>query len=65
MVVRNRSVREKEWLETLKIFGIGTEDGKRIIHRLRYTMLNEHENLFGIYWCPTNVGGGNRMKTKT
>ena len=26
-----RSVKEKEWLEALKTFGIGEEDGKRII----------------------------------
>ena len=31
MVVGQRSVREQEWLETLKIFtGHGTDDGKRI-----------------------------------
>jgi hypothetical protein len=33
-VVGQRSVREKEWLETLRIFGIGKEDGKRIINKL-------------------------------
>ena len=32
-------------METLKIFGIGTEDGKKIIHRLGYTLVNEHEKL--------------------
>ena len=42
LVVVQRSVRKKEWLETLKIFGIGAEDGKRIIHRLDYAFLNEH-----------------------
>jgi len=34
LVVGQRSVKEKEWLETLKIFGIGKEDGKKIINRL-------------------------------
>ncbi len=49
LVVGQRSfkVLEKEWLETLRIFGIGEEDGKRIIDRLGNTLLNEHENLFG------------------
>ena len=67
LVVVQRSVREKEWLETLKIFGIGSEDGKRIIHRLGYTILNDHEKLFGSYWRQrqTNVGGGNLMKTSS
>ncbi len=27
VVTGHRSVREKEWLETLRIFGIGKEDG--------------------------------------
>ncbi len=47
-----RSFREKEWLETykaLRIFGIGKEDGQRIIGRLVHTLLDEHENLFGSY----------------
>ena len=47
LVVGQRSVREKEWLESLRIFGIGKEDGKRIIDRLGHTLLNEHEKLFG------------------
>jgi hypothetical protein len=41
-----RSVREKEWLESLKTFGISAEDGKRIIYRLGHTLLSEHEKLF-------------------
>ena len=44
------SVREKEWLEALRIFGIGKEDGQRIIARLGRTLLDEHEKLFGSYW---------------
>jgi hypothetical protein len=31
LFVGQRSVKEKEWLETFKIFGIGKEDGKRIM----------------------------------
>jgi len=53
MVVGQRSVKEKEWLEVLRIFGIGKEDGKRIIGRLGHTLLNEHEKLFGSYWRHT------------
>ena len=37
-VVGQRSVKEKEWLETLKIFGIRKEDGKKIIHKLGHTI---------------------------
>jgi hypothetical protein len=51
--LRSRSVKEKEWLETLSIFGITKEDGKRIIGRLGHTLLNEHEKLFGSYWRRT------------
>jgi hypothetical protein len=50
LVVGHRSVKEEEWLETLRIFGIGKEDGKRIIVRLGHTLLNEHEKLSGSYW---------------
>ena len=46
-VVGQKSVKEKEWLEAFKTFGIGGEDGKRIIYRLENTLLNEHEKLFG------------------
>ena len=49
LVVGQRSVKGKEWLETLKVFRIGKEDGKKIIHKLVYTMVNEHEKLFGCY----------------
>jgi hypothetical protein len=37
LVIGQRSVKEKEWLETLRIFGIGKEDGKRVIDRLGHT----------------------------
>jgi hypothetical protein len=53
LIVGQSSVKEKEWLETLSIFGIGKEDGKRIIGRLGHTLLNEHEKLFGSYWWHT------------
>ena len=50
MVAGQRSVREKEWLEALRIFGIGKEDGQKILGRLGCTLLEEHEKLFGSYW---------------
>ena len=50
LVAGQRSVREKEWLEALRIFGIGRDDGQRIIGRLGRTLLDEHEKLFGSYW---------------
>ena len=53
LVSGQRSVREKEWLEALRIFGIGKEDGQRIIARLGRTLLDEHEKLFGSYWRHT------------
>jgi hypothetical protein len=53
LVAGQRSVREKEWLETLRIFGIGKQDVQRIIRRLRHTLLDEHEKLFGSYWRHT------------
>ena len=53
LVVGQRSVKDKEWLDTLGIFGIGKEDGSRIIRRLGHTLLNEHEKLFGSYWRHT------------
>jgi hypothetical protein len=45
-----RSVREKEWLEAIKTFGMSAEDGKRIIYRPGSLMLSEIEKLFGSYW---------------
>ena len=53
LIAGQRSVREKEWLESLRIFGIGKEDGQRIINRLGRTLLDEHEKLFGSYWRHT------------
>ena len=49
LVSGQRSVKEKEWMESFKIFGIGKEDGKNIIQRLGLTLLSEHEKLFGNY----------------
>ena len=43
-------IREKEWLEAMKRFGISAEDAKRIIYRLGDSLLSEHEKLFGSYW---------------
>ena len=53
MVVGQRSVREKKWLESLRTFGIGKEDGKRVIDRLGRTLFSEHEKLFSSYWRHT------------
>ncbi len=53
LVAGQRSVREKEWVEGLRIFGIGNEDGQRIIARLGRTLLDEPEKLFGSYWRHT------------
>ena len=36
LIADQRSVREKEWLEALRTFGIGKEDGQRIIARLAW-----------------------------
>jgi hypothetical protein len=49
LVAGQSSVREKEWLEDMKTFGISAEDGKRIIYRLGNSLLSEHEKLFGSY----------------
>ena len=49
LVVGQRSVKEIEWLKSLKVFGIDKEDGKKIVRRLGHTLLNEHEKLFDRY----------------
>ena len=49
LVAGQRSVKEKEWIESFKIFGIGKENGKKIIQRLGLTLLSDHEKLFGSY----------------
>ncbi len=60
LVAGQRSVREKEWLEDLRTFGIGKEEGQKIIGRLGRTLLDEHEKLFGSYWWHT-FGSSSRM----
>ncbi len=50
VVSGQRSIREKEWLEVMKTFGISAEDGKRIIYRLGNLLQPEHEKLLGRYW---------------
>jgi hypothetical protein len=47
MVVR--CFKEKECLESFRVFGIGKDDDKKIIQRLVLTLLSEHEKLFGNY----------------
>ena len=49
LVAEQRSVKEKEWLESFRVFGIGKEDGKKIIRKLGLTLLNKHEKLFASY----------------
>ncbi len=53
LVAGQWSVKEKEWLEALRIFGIGKEDGLRTLGRLGRKLLEEHEKLFGSYWWHT------------
>ena len=55
LVVGQRSVKEKEWLESFRVFGIDKEDGKKMLHKLGFTLLSEHEMLFCSYWCQTFV----------
>ena len=50
LVTEQLSVKEKEWMESFKVFGIGKEGGNKIIQRLGLTLLSEHEKLFGSYW---------------
>ena len=49
LVVVQRWVREKEWLEAMTMFGISSQDGKKIIYRLVSSLSSEHEKLFGSY----------------
>jgi hypothetical protein len=65
LIAGQRSVREKEWLEALRIFGIGKEDGQRIIARLGHTLLDEHEKLFGSYWRHTFGPSSSMLATTT
>ena len=38
LVVGQRSVKEMEWLKSLKVFGIDKENGKKIIYGLGHTV---------------------------
>ena len=53
LVVGQRSVKEKELLESFRVFGIDKEDGKKILRNLGLTLLHEHEKLFCSYWRQT------------
>ena len=44
LVAGQRSVKEKEWIDFFRIFGIGKDDDKKILQRLWLTLLNEHGN---------------------
>ncbi len=64
LVTGQRSVKEKEWLESFRVFVIGKDDGQKIIQRLGLTPLREHEKLFGRYWrhtfCQSTAVAGER-----
>ena len=49
LVEGQRSVKEKECLESFRVFGIDKDDGKKMLRKLGLTLLNEHEKLFCIY----------------
>ena len=51
-VGHSRSEKRSDWKPS-RIFGIGKEDGKRIIGKLGCTLLDEHEKLFGSSWWHT------------
>ena len=53
LVAGQRSVKEKECLESFRVFGIDKEDGKKISRKLGLTLLNEHEKLLCNYWSQT------------
>jgi hypothetical protein len=46
-------MRLSQWLEALKTFGIGKEEGQRILGRVGRVLLDENEKLFGSYWRQT------------
>jgi hypothetical protein len=39
-----------DYRSAVGIFGIGKEDGQRIITRLGHTFFDENEKIFGSYW---------------
>ena len=53
LVAGHRSVKEKECLESFRVFGIDKDDGKKILRKLGLVLLNEHEKLFCSYWSQT------------
>ena len=53
LVAGQRSVKEKECLESFRVFGIDKEDGKKMLRKLGLTLLNEYEKLFCSYWSQT------------
>ena len=48
-----RQIEDGRLLESFRVFGIGKDDGQKIIQRLGLTLLREHEKLFGRYWRHT------------
>ena len=46
LVTGQRSVKEKEWMKSFRVFGIDKDDDKKILRKLGLTLLNEHEKLF-------------------
>ena len=46
LVTGQRSVKEKEWLESFRVFRIDKEDGKKMLRKLGLTLLSDHEKLF-------------------
>ena len=55
LVAGQRSVKEKEWMESFRVFGIDKEDGKKILRNLGLTLLHEHEKLLCSY-CRQTFG---------
>ena len=53
LVAGQRSDKEKEWLESFRVFGIDKDDGKKMLRKLGLTILNEYEKLFCNYWSQT------------
>jgi ABC-type lipoprotein release transport system permease subunit len=49
VVAGQRSVKEKEWMESFRVFGIDKDDDKKMLRKLGLTLVNEHEKLFCCY----------------
>ena len=52
MVAGQRSVIEKERLESFKVFGIGKEDDKKIIQRLGFTHYSSSSTYLKVVYNP-------------